>query len=82
MDRRLISAVASVGALGLIALASGTAIAADLTKSKRDIVSHGPFCAVFEAAVTERGKSRVATRRGTGEERGPPRMALVLGVAF
>ena len=82
MDRRLISAVASVGMVGLIALGTGAAIAGDVTKSKRAIASHAPFCAVFEPAAAEGGKSRAATRRATGEERGAPRMALVLGVAF
>jgi hypothetical protein len=39
-------------------------------------------CPVFAPAARERDRLRVATRREAGEERGAPRIALVLGVGF
>jgi hypothetical protein len=82
MDRRLISTVVSVGALGLIALGTCRAKAADAIEPKRDIASHAPASALFKPAATERRRPRVAAQRAISEERGTPRMALVLGTGF
>jgi hypothetical protein len=83
MDWRLISAVAPVGvSFSLIALSACTAMAADAIKPKGDITSHRQYCVASDPAATERGRLRFAMRRGPGEDRVAPRMALVLGVAF
>jgi hypothetical protein len=83
MDRRLISAVAPVGAsFGLIALGTCTAMAADAIKPNRYMTTHARCFVVSEPAATGRGRYRVAMRHVVGEEHSPPRMALVLGIAF
>jgi hypothetical protein len=81
MDWRLISVVAPVGA-SLIALTACTAAAADTIKPKRDIPAQARCLTVSQLMVTEKGRPQVATRRGAGEERSTPRMALVLGTAY
>ncbi len=81
MASRLISAVAPVGAsFALIVLSACTAMAADMIRPKRDLMSHAPYCVASEQA--DKGRLHLAMRRGPGEERSAPRMALVLGVAF
>jgi hypothetical protein len=83
MDWRLISTVAPVGvSLGLMTLGTSTAGAADVLKPKRDVPGQMQCLKASELPDTEKGKLRIAIRRGTGTERSAPRMALVLGVAF
>ncbi len=83
MDWRLISTVAPVGvSLGLMTLGIGTAGAADVVKLKRDVPGQMQCLKVSDLPDTEKGKPRIAIRRGTGTEHRAPRMALVLGVAF
>jgi hypothetical protein len=83
MDWRLISTVAPVGvSLGLMTLGASTAGAADVVKPKRDVPGQMQCLKVSELPDTEKGKLRIAMRRGTGAEHSAPRMALVLGVAF
>ena len=81
MDWRLISTVAPVGmSLGLTTLGAGMAGAADVAKPTRDVSGQMQCFKVSGPPIVEKGKPRIAIRRNTGAE--PPRMALVLGVAF
>jgi hypothetical protein len=64
----------------LMTLGTSAAGAADVVKPKRDVPGQMQCLKVSDLPDTEKGKPRIAIRRGTGAS--APRMALVLGVAF